>query len=246
MKKNIMQYYIDKFQNVVRKSCLPIWYDNEKNEPSLIATSFLCSYNGRYFFITAAHTFEDSEDVGRIYLVDDNNNKFYLRDYAASFVKVDFGLVVIDDTIRKRFSNISPVQIGISNNISFQEYEFIIFFGFPESKYNPVKKELHFTYVLCHKEERNTSDMYLYGEIKLKNIYKYKDGEFKIAKLPNLEGMSGGPAFYFSESLLTPIFAGVGVQKYKSDRTNKMHLTFINSLTVITCLDKALDQFAIL
>lgn len=240
----IMQFNIDDFQNIVQKSCLPIWGDNGPNKPSLVATSFLFFYADQYFFITAGHPFEFSEkDNTQLYLIDDNANKFYLQEYAKSFENTDLGVVILDRNTRKAFSRTMPVPINIlaSSTTIRYKYDNILFFGFPASKYNSAKDELKFVRVASRSAEKNTSNKHFYGEIQIKDIQMYENGECKNATLPNLQGMSGGPAFYFSKGIY-PIFAGIGVQYVKNKKENKAQLEFINFLTFITCLDTIRNQ----
>ena len=231
------------FQNALKNLCFPVWIEKGRSKPALAATSFLCSYAGESFLITAGHTFgEASKHHERLFVVDRMKRKFYLEDKSAYFEEEDIGVTRLEGEEKAAFlSGGSAIDINRKFPFSFNGEMLIFFFGFPASKYKSANESLAFTYVLTRQGKEDGKGGFS-GVIGIKNIDTVKHGEKRKAQLPQLQGMSGGPAFYYPSSggVQAPFFAGVGVRWHKNERQNEASLQGIGIGLVIPCLNETL------
>lgn len=239
-----------KLINCVRPVC-----DMNSREYDFIATCTLCKYKNRKFIINAAHTIDEAQSCKhQLGVLMPNGEYFYvfnLPSYTFTHNGMDIGINVINENIsflgEDNYIDIEDEIILPSNNFTH-----FVFFGYPANKYKPRSKQpkaafARYTGAIVNSIECKNiiptikPDKHFCAKLVTENVDCCKDGGSyeRIARLPDLKGLSGGPVFGINQNTkFHPVWLGIGIEQYKKSHI----LVSLAFSAVIAALDKVIYE----
>lgn len=222
----------DRFHELVKTVTLPTMArkHHTDQQEELVGSCFVCKYGGILFVLNAGHTV-DTWSSQHLYIML-QGGLLYPLPGTTKFQdngKMDIAITPIPPTDeRLLFDNgVRPFDLAGSYRNSLPKFNYLTFFGYPCSKHEPLANtpRAHLIRYSCEvirppfssKISRNIDPEYHIVGTHNSGLVDYSDEKGqRQAKLPKLEGMSGGPVFWYDPPVAPlPHFAGIGVKYVK-------------------------------
>ena len=219
-----------------------------------MGTSMICAYNNQVFILNAGHTLSMADANALNLFVEFKDGYCFPLPPTSQFQDngdMDIGISPISnqEAIAWLDKGVKPLNLAAAYNSQVANYKYLIFFGYPWRKYNPRSTTPKAKFVRFSTEAipppftqnlrgKVNSDYHIIGAMPKGDVELIDEKGTRKAKLPNFEGMSGGPVFWYDPSLSPMIrFAGIGIRCLQSQ-----YIAALNVEAIIAALNSLLEN----